>query len=286
MSGSPSQETARLRVWAPPQSPISIEYAPLVLSQARDRAKHTEYCGVLYGECLAGHVRVLSLRQHAKYVPVGICFARPRGEVFVTEQELNAFPAKILLVIAGERAGFFVREDDGSMQTVRSLEEIPLEHAGRKRKHSWIWKAALSFALAGIPIAAGGYLQPAQPERPLRLGIDEHGDQLQIRWDYPTANSVALEILDGGERRVVPLNSSESQMTYAQRTRNVEVRLLLDNHIAKVARYVNATDPHASLRAEIRELEQLVEGLQHSFDVGEEHKQKLEWTITRLRRGL
>ena len=90
---------------------------------------------------------------------MGVFFSRIRGEVFLTETDLaffNEHQSEVALVVAGDRAGFFVREADGSIQTVRSHEEFSIarppvcdrsevesrrsmaaEFAGRRRWPGW-----------------------------------------------------------------------------------------------------------------------------------------------------
>jgi len=58
---------------------------------------------------------------------IGIFVRRAEGEVFLTEADLERFEgqrAAVALVVAGNRAGFFVRQADGSIQTIRSHEEF------------------------------------------------------------------------------------------------------------------------------------------------------------------
>lgn len=126
------------RVWFPPQSPVRIEYSRELLRLLLPRQDGEYSSGVLYGARSAGAVRVISARPRADLEPVGIFAARWCGEVFLTEpdiqrlenmdQEMESGSAAggIALVIAGGYGGFFVREPNGSMQTIQSYQEFPI----------------------------------------------------------------------------------------------------------------------------------------------------------------
>jgi hypothetical protein len=126
------------RVWFPPQSPLRIEYSRELLRLLLPRQDGEYSSGVLYGARTAGGVRVISARPLADLEPVGVFAARWCGEVFLTEpdilrlenmdEELESGGATggIALVIAGGFGGFFVREPNGSMQTVQSYQEFPI----------------------------------------------------------------------------------------------------------------------------------------------------------------
>lgn len=126
------------RVWFPPRSPVRIEYSRELLRLLLPRQDGENSSGVLYGSRTAGAVRVISARPRADLEPVGIFAARGCGEVFLTEpdllrlesmdQELESgpVPGAIALVIAGGFGGFFVREPNGSMQTIQSYQEFPI----------------------------------------------------------------------------------------------------------------------------------------------------------------
>ena len=123
------------RVWSPPGSPVRIEYAPALLQEVRAAGSE----GILYGTAGRASIRLATARTPAPvrcdYHAVGIYSVRKRGEVFLTEEDLDAFDcakAAVALVVAGPRAGFFIREHDGSIQAIRSREEIFLPASGRR----------------------------------------------------------------------------------------------------------------------------------------------------------
>ena len=123
------------RVWFPPQSPVRIEYSRELLRLLLPRQDGEYSSGVLYGARTARALRVISARPRAGLEPIGIFAARWCGEVFLTEpdilrlenldEELESVDS-IALVIAGGHGGFFVREPNGSMQTIQSYQEFPI----------------------------------------------------------------------------------------------------------------------------------------------------------------
>ena len=65
----------------------------------------------------------------------GHFICRARGEVFLTDDDLanlERHHGVLALVIAGGRAGFFVREPDGSVQAIRSHEEFRVADAATR----------------------------------------------------------------------------------------------------------------------------------------------------------
>jgi hypothetical protein len=123
------------RVWFPPQSPLRIEYSRELLRLLLPRQDGEYSSGVLYGTRTAGTLRVISARPRPDLEPVGIFAARWCGEVFLTEPDILRLEnmdeelesgAAIALVIAGGYGGFFVREPNGSMQTIQSYQEFPI----------------------------------------------------------------------------------------------------------------------------------------------------------------
>src|SRR5579862_1122551 len=122
-------DSIRYRRWRPPQSPLRIEFAAGLLDELKPDQAAVEITGVLYGEQHGRYVRVESSIADSDQAvkPVGIYVARPRGEVFLTESNLELFEqhgVPVALVIAGAKAGFFVRAADGAFESVRSYEEF------------------------------------------------------------------------------------------------------------------------------------------------------------------
>src|SRR5258708_21625057 len=96
--------------------------------------------GVLFGYRHEGELRLLSARRSpdesdprlAGLKPLGIFAWRPRGEVFLTEGDLGLFEnskAVVALVVAGDTAGFFVLEANGTVQAIRTHEGFPVTAA-------------------------------------------------------------------------------------------------------------------------------------------------------------
>jgi len=133
--------TVHYQRWNPSQSPVRIEFPPQLPAKLAAESG-AEARGSLYGLLLGGEIRVLAARSEDSALPergprtgdpvkglekIGIFVIRNQGEVFLAESDLERFEsqrAAVALVIAGSRAGFFVRQADGSIQTIRSHEEF------------------------------------------------------------------------------------------------------------------------------------------------------------------
>lgn len=107
----------------------------------------------------------------------------------------------------------------------------PYPHTGRKIPWAIIGivVAALLAAVAGLK-----FLGPQlNEEPPLSLGMIEQNGQLQIQWNRASrrilnATGGTLEIVDGQDKREIPMNRSElaqGSFTYARQTGDVQVRL-------------------------------------------------------------
>jgi hypothetical protein len=244
--------TVEYRIWGPKASPLRVEFpAELVRGMGI-----VEASGVLYGSRRGREMRVMAVgsQGNEEQEKVGVFVTRIRGEVFLTETDLAFFKehqSEVALVVAGDRAGFFVREADGSIQTVRSHEEFgvarqhpdaPIRAAasmaaapGELRlaiKRMRKWTPAGLVALAAIPIAAlavfpqhaGRSGRAGQQPAPSALEVHATGGQLRISWK-PGQNAV-LAIDDGGRRLAIPVYANQSNVTYAPRGSQVEVNLV------------------------------------------------------------
>ena len=101
-----------------------------------------------------------------------------------------------------------------------------------RRKIPWaiigVVAAALVLAVLGLR-----FLGPQLHAEPLSLGVIERDGQLQIQWNHSSqsvlgASGGTLNIVDGGEKRSIPLNRTElaqGSFTYMRRSGDVEVRL-------------------------------------------------------------
>jgi hypothetical protein len=100
------------------------------------------------------------------------------------------------------------------------------------RKIPW---AIIGVVVAALLVAVGGlkYLGPQLNPEPLSLGMIEQNGQLQIQWNRASrtilnASGGTLEIVDGQDKRNIPMNRSElaqGSFTYARQSGDVQVRL-------------------------------------------------------------
>ena len=249
-------QTVHYRRWAPQKSPIRIEFPPELLLQIRSESIQDHDRGYLFGIRRDDDVRAIAARRApqasdpglAGLEPVGIYISRIRGEVFLTDsdmEQVERLDAKIALVVAGCRAGFFVRELDGTMQTIRSHEEFWVADMSSRPEelkrspaaapagpHPWVppvrrWKlAAVLMALTALPMAGLGYLGPLLPQPRLHVDLRETDGQLVIGWDrqaMPTGGR--LEIFDRTGRTILVVPPGSTSTTYAHHSSDVEVRL-------------------------------------------------------------
>lgn len=209
------------RVWAPVKSPVRIEYTREL---TRDLARHddeSDMAGELYGRRLAHAVHVISTEPRENLSPVGIFSVRVRGDVFLTENDLARLealhsPDAIALVIAGNTAGFFVREPGGAMQTIKSYQEFPVRRISKRRPPPVREYLALAAAMA-ITIAL--FAWPTNP-----IEIRAESSALRIRLHRAALSDGArIQIVDGAERRSIPITRGLSSIVYAPVTRDVRV---------------------------------------------------------------
>src|ERR1051325_3224033 len=116
--------TVQYRRWAPPQSPLRIEFGMELFREMRMEIGRPEGTGVLYGLRHREDVRVLAARRKADpqaprlagWELLGMYVLRERGHVFLTEADIEQFQAAqatLALVVAGDRGGFFVPDSSG-----------------------------------------------------------------------------------------------------------------------------------------------------------------------------
>ena len=225
--------TIEYRRWSPPSSALSVEF-PVELLREQG---WTESTGVMYGSRQGKEVRIQALGAPAdeEQEKVGVFVSRLRGEVFLTESDLvflNQQKAGLALVVAGRRAGFFVREPDGSIQTVRSHEEFSISEQKpptpappsvavpprRKRVPARV------LALAMLPLAAIAVWPQRSQDSPQNLEIHASGRQLRISWK--AGNCAVLAIRDGRGRVAIPVYADQSSATFAPEGDVVEVSLM------------------------------------------------------------
>jgi len=255
------------RRWCPPASPLRIEFRAELLDDvrrgsARPSRFHPEInqsSGLLFGLRQLDEVRILSSRGDAGLSPLGIFVCRARGEVFLTDDDLANFEQHqglLALVVAGGRAGFFVREPDGSIQAIRSHEEFPVALAPpavaknvvkrtkprlvaeRPIPAPGVWPAwkrmAACAAVLAVPAGALAYLRPLL-RLPIALALREEAGQLVIGWNAGALmDGSRLEIRDGSERTLLMLAAQTSGATYRPQGSDVEVRLTTDTRTGGV----------------------------------------------------
>lgn len=272
--------------WNPPQSPVRIEFPPQLLAHVARQAG-SETRGSLYGLLMGGEIRVLAARPEngsglrgrtkdgglAGLERIGIFVRRARGEVFLTESDLECFEgqrAAVALVLAGNRAGFFVRQADGSIQAVRSHEEFtvgPMESLSARDDHvannaapaaavvdaavvtssagahfraagagdraPRRWRGAATLFVA-IPLAALAYFRPlASP--PIQLQLRHSGEAVAISWNpRATARGGQLEVLDGSNRSAkFDVPPGQSSVSYAPRGNILQVRMTVETALGQ-----------------------------------------------------
>ncbi len=227
---SPPASATDLRVWSPRRATLRIEYSLNLLAELALRHGEIEgqenTHGVLYGTRSAGIVRILAVRPVPGLEPLGVFAARVRGEVFLTEEDLerletlenqtNQNPAAIALVIAGNTGGFFVREPDGSMQTIQSFQEFPIRLSAPKTAGSM--KAWLSLAIASAALVVTALAWPSRA-----FTIQEHDGQMQIVLRGAVTRGARLEIVDGASHRSIPITPSLTSVVYTPATHEVHI---------------------------------------------------------------
>ncbi|MBV8847898.1 MAG: hypothetical protein JO307_34220 [Bryobacterales bacterium] len=195
--------------WSPPQSPLRIEYTGDFWKQFQRDPARIETFGLLYGRAENNTVR-LANKESGEQHPIGIYFLRSRGEVFLTESNINLFEsygASVALVISGAKAGFFVRDFNGSLQSVRSYQEVQVPRLGRKRGKAGL--AAGIVFIAAAPLAALAYFQGSVNTG---LSVREQGNVLNISWK--SGRSGELKISEGAIQTVIAVLPDQSGVNY------------------------------------------------------------------------
>ncbi|MEO8096785.1 MAG: hypothetical protein ABI811_03735 [Acidobacteriota bacterium] len=262
--------TVQYRRWSPPQSSVRIEFTPEILHEIRAESRNGQDRGYLFGLHVGDDIRVLAAIRAPRrddprlqhWEPVGVYVSRARGEVFLTDADLEQVDrvmAGVALVVVGGRAGFFTRELDGKIQAVRSHEEFSVAEAAAQAEirtpeprlarlwrhpalapvQQWKWAAGVA-ALLIVPVAAFAYLTPYLPKPPLELSLKETQGQLLIAWDpRSVSTSGRLEIDDRGARRILLFPPGVGSATYGLQSGDVEVRISTDTR-SGVARWTSA----------------------------------------------
>jgi hypothetical protein len=237
------------------------------------RPEINQSSGLLFGVRELDEVRILSQCSDEHDAPLGIFVCRTRGEVFLTDDDLANFEKHqvvLALVVAGGRAGFFVREADGSIQAIRSHEEFPVAAlaaspavAKRAKPRPQLeqpipapdmWSARRRLAacavVLAVPAGAFAYLRPLL-RLPIALALREESGQLVIGWNAGALmDGSRLEIRDGSERTLVMLPAHMSSATYGPQGDDVEVRLTTDTRVGgahwEAARFISRASPRSA----------------------------------------
>jgi hypothetical protein len=194
---------------------------------------------------------------------IGVFVSRIRGEVFLTESDLRFLAeqgSELALVVVGSQAGFFVRESNGSIQTVRSHEEFPVRPASLAIRESEVAvrpRAIVKKPRRGVPagvIALGLFpvvalaavaVFPQRAATPRSIEVHEIDHQLRISWE--PAQSAILTIDDAGGRVSIPVYPDQTTVTYVPRGDEIDVGLAgvdESNHFQRVStHYVGAIGP-------------------------------------------
>jgi hypothetical protein len=234
--------------WFPLESSLRIQYEHALMNRLVRRQEEEDWAGIIYGTHTPHAVSVVSTESRADLCPVGVFSARARGEVFLTEHDLVRLdaldavhqadavrqadavhqaetPLAIGLVIAGDKGGFFVREADGSMQTIQSYQEFPVRGPAREKStdaRSWI---PLGIA-AGVSIVVAMTIL-AWPASAFTIQPQEGQMRITLHRQHRVASRGArLEIVDGGERRSIAITPELTSVLYAPQTSDVHVRLI------------------------------------------------------------
>jgi hypothetical protein len=228
-----------MKTWHPPESPWRIDFP-----EDLPRRLHPGTAGLLYGHTDGSVIQIVSSNagqigsSQAGQIappppegdPVGIYISRRRGEIFLTDADIARFEksgATAALVVAGQKAGFFVRSSDGSLQSIRSFEEFSVPHARSSRvrivaRYKGTFAGAL-LLLTILLVAGIAYLGRAVP--PTGLTLREDGDQLLISWR--PGRPGLLEISDSGQITSVRFPADRCVATYIRRGGDVRVKLTL-----------------------------------------------------------
>ena len=275
------------RVWSPPGSPVRIEYSTALLRQMHLEAEHGNAAGTLFGVRLPGGFRVVAAQAQVRendpllagLEQVGIFAARVRGEVFLTESDLERLEHHaVALVAVGENAGFFVREADGSIQAIQSYGEFSEPRPIKPPKRSTTPVVLLALACLGMFTAA--FLAPRHPA-PIALTIHaEQGRQLRIAWNRFGRGS--LEITDGADRTAISISPDLASATYLTRTGDVRVQLRRNDGSHDDARFIG--EGESPIARQVSELDSEASALRKVGESRRSRVEELERSIRRLTR--
>lgn len=213
-----------MRTWHPPESPWRIDFP-----EDLPRRLRRETAGLLYGRLDGSRIQITSSEPEGD--PVGIYLSRTRGEVFLTDSDIARFEesgASTALVVAGDKAGFFVRSSDGSLQSIQSFEEFsvpPARSRGVRIVGRYKGTFAAALLLTILPVAGIAYLVTRRLLSPAGLTVREDGHQLLISWR--PGRPGLLEISDSGQITSFRFPADQCAATYTRHGGDVRVKLTL-----------------------------------------------------------
>ncbi len=171
----------------------------------------------------------------------GVFVSRIRGEVFLTESDLAFLTeqsCELALVVVGGQAGFFVRESNGTIQTVRSHEEFSAgetslavsrpevavhARAAFRKPRRGVPAGAIALGLFPMFALAAVAAFPSRAMTPRSIEVHQIGHQLRITWE--PAQSAILTIDDAGGRVSIPVYADQTSVTYVPRGDEIDVGL-------------------------------------------------------------
>lgn len=265
--------------WAPEGSRTLVDFPPeLPRTLAAKRAPNGDVRGVLTGMRSPSHVQILAAEEDADQ-PVGIYVVRRRGLVFLTEDDLTLLElhgASVALVIAGSRAGLFVRREGEPLQAVESLEEfdisdvpteaerqeastptastlagpraVPLsasvlgdgtgsrEIKASRAKHV-PWRWAACFALLAVAVPAVPATRLYLPGlRPTR-GLTLRLQDSALKIAWDPGWPATLDIVEEGKKTSLAISPFQNELLYLGRGGDVDVSLTTGSR-QETSRYV------------------------------------------------
>jgi len=218
----------------------------------------------------------------ATFQPVGWFVSHAGGDIALNSSDAGIFkdffgePWQVTLIVVPAadgaiRAGFFVRESDGTLHADSTYPEFTIQPAasGHVPKIDWqpgvafrriaanpllAWTlAAILAVILAIVLARPRPAQQPQAASGFSLRMQESGPRLQIMWD-PSAASIQnaaraeIQIQDGGQPSHVTLDATQlrsGKMNWQRRSDAVEARLTAypDNGppVTEFARFAIAT---------------------------------------------
>ncbi len=266
MSHFTQLQSGPILTWAPPQSPLRIEYSSGLLREVRIAAAGVDTFGLLFGVRHGRTIRLVATRRSAGLEPLGTFSSRASSDVFLTKEDLERFdsvPAHVALVVCGDHGGFFVRDAAGVIQAAHSYGEfsmaVPSPRSDRLARPMTVKKprsyktavgTAACIALA-LAVILSMQFRRGDSEPPRALKVREEGGQLLVSWNAPARTT--LTILDGGEQTSLAVAPDQSTLTYARRSGEVVVRVG-----AAQVRFIGRVPPPtgiARMRASLETLE-------------------------------